>query len=50
MGRSVNRRAPYTERNPAGQLPALELDDGRMLGETVAICEYLEERHPRGRR
>lgn len=41
-----NRRAPYTDRNPAGQLPALELDDGRVLGETVVICEYLEERHP----
>lgn len=41
-----NRRAPYTDKNPAGQLPALELDDGRVLGETVVICEYLEERHP----
>jgi glutathione S-transferase len=41
-----NRRPPYTERNPAGQLPALELDDGRVLGETVVICEYLEEKHP----
>jgi len=41
-----NRRPPYNERNPAGQLPALELDDGRLLAETVAICEYLEELHP----
>ena len=41
-----NRRAPYTERNPGGQVPALELDDGRVLGETVAIFEYLEEKHP----
>jgi glutathione S-transferase len=41
-----NRRPPYTERNPGGQLPALELDDGRCLGETVAIWEYLEEKHP----
>src|SRR5262245_58194070 len=41
-----NRRAPYTDKNPGGQLPALELDDGRVLGETVAIFEYLEERHP----
>lgn len=41
-----NRRPPYTEKNPAGQLPALELDDGRVIGETVAICEYLEEKHP----
>lgn len=42
-----NRRPPYTDRNPAGQLPALELDDGRVLGETVAICEYLEELNPK---
>ncbi|HZP42137.1 MAG TPA: glutathione S-transferase family protein, partial [Candidatus Binatia bacterium] len=41
-----NRRAPYTDKNPGGQLPALELDDGRVLGETVAIFEYLEERQP----
>src|SRR5204863_4395527 len=30
-----------------GQLPALELEDGRTIGETVAIFEYLEEKHPR---
>ncbi len=42
-----NRRAPYTDRNPGGQLPALEIDDGRVIGETVAIFEYLEEKHPR---
>jgi len=42
-----NRRAPYTDHNPGGQIPALELDDGRVLGETVAIFEYLEEKHPK---
>ena len=41
-----NRRPPYTDRNPGGQVPALELDDGRLLAETVAIFEYLEEKHP----
>ncbi len=41
-----NRRAPYTDKNPGGQVPALELDDGRVLGETVAIFEYLEEKYP----
>jgi glutathione S-transferase len=41
-----NRQAPYTDRNPGGQLPALELDNGQCLGETVAIWEYLEEQHP----
>lgn len=42
-----NRRAPYNESvNPAGQTPALELDDGSILTEITAICEYLEERFP----
>ena len=42
-----NRRPPHTERNPAGQLPCLELDDGTHLAEITAICEYLEEKHPK---
>jgi glutathione S-transferase len=41
-----NRKPPYTDRNPGGQLPALELDNGECIGETVAIFEYLEEKHP----
>lgn len=42
-----NRREPYTVSvNPAGQTPALELDDGTCLTEITAICEYLEERQP----
>lgn len=36
----------YLAKNPLGLLPALELDDGRILTESVAICEYLEELHP----
>jgi glutathione S-transferase len=39
-----NRRAPYaTKVNPAGQTPALELDDGTVITEITAICEYLDE-------
>jgi len=41
-----NRRPPYTDKNPGGQLPALEIENGRVIGETVAIFEYLEEKHP----
>lgn len=42
-----NRRAPYSETvNPAGQTPALVLDDGTVIAEITVICEYLEERHP----
>jgi glutathione S-transferase len=32
--------------NPMGQIPVLELDDGRVLAETRAICTYLEGLHP----
>jgi glutathione S-transferase len=39
----ANRQGPYLSKNPSGQLPALELDDGRVIAETVAICEYIEE-------
>jgi glutathione S-transferase len=40
-----NRRAPYsTEVNPSGQCPALELDDGTVLAEITAICEYVDEK------
>ena len=42
----ANRKPPYTDKNPGGQMPALELDDGTVIGETVAICEYLEDVHP----
>src|SRR5258708_37160849 len=41
-----NRKPPYTDRNRGGQLPALELDNGKCIGETVAIFEYLEGKHP----
>jgi glutathione S-transferase len=38
-----NRREPYLDKNPAGQLPALELDDGSVITEITAICEYLDD-------
>ena len=41
-----NRRGEYLGRNPSGTTPLLELDDGTCLGETIAICEYLEELQP----
>ena len=42
----ANRREPYLSKNPAGQMPSLELDDGRVIAETVAMCEYIEEQKP----
>lgn len=43
-----NRREPYLKTNPAGQSPALQFDDGTLLTEITAICEYLDETHPGG--
>lgn len=40
-------KAPaYLAINPRGQTPALKLDDGTVLTESVAICRYLEALHP----
>jgi glutathione S-transferase len=36
----------YRRVNPDCTLPALELDDGTLLCESVAICRYFEEIHP----
>lgn len=41
-----NRQEAYRKKNPAGGIPCLELDDGHVLSETGAICEFLEELHP----
>ena len=37
-----NRKEPYLKVNTAGQMPALELDDGTVIAEITAICEYLD--------
>ena len=39
-----NRQATFLEINPTGTCPALEMDDGSILSEVTAICEYLAER------
>ena len=36
----------HMARNSLGQVPTLELDDGTMISETVAICRYLESLYP----
>ena len=41
-----NRKEPHLSRNPHGQMPTLELDNGAFVSEIVPICEYLEEKHP----
>lgn len=36
----------FKAKNPMGRIPVLELDSGRYIAESVAICRYLEELHP----
>jgi glutathione S-transferase len=46
LPRGENRQAAHLSRNPSGQTPTLELDDGTFLSEITVICEYLEEVQP----
>ena len=40
------RTEEFLRVNSLGQVPVLELDDGRHLTESIAICRYLEHLHP----
>lgn len=44
-----HRQAEYLALNPQGFVPALRLDDGRVLTQSAAIIEYLEETIPEPR-
>lgn len=46
MEKGENRTADFLAKNPLGGLPILELDDGTILTESVAICRYLEDLYP----
>ena len=37
--------ADFLRRNPAGKVPVLKMGD-RIMADSTAICEYLEEKHP----
>jgi glutathione S-transferase len=44
---SAGHKAPaFLAKNPLGTLPVLELDDGTLIAESVAICRYFEESIP----
>jgi len=47
MGALGHRSKEVASRNPLKRLPVLELDDGTIITESVAICRYFEELHPR---
>ena len=45
--RAREQRSPEIRaKNSTGQVPFLELDDGEVIAESVAICRYLEALHP----
>ena len=46
LGKGESRSAAFLAKNPLGGVPVLELDDGTLLAESVAICRYFEELHP----
>lgn len=46
MAAKENLAPAYLAINPLGNLPALELDDGTVICESVAICRYFEELFP----
>jgi glutathione S-transferase len=41
-----HKSSEITSRNPLQRLPVLELDDGTIITESVAICRYFEELYP----
>jgi glutathione S-transferase len=46
IAKGEHKEAAYLAKSPLAKVPALELDDGRVLTETRAICTYLEGLHP----
>jgi len=47
MASGENRNSNFLKINPAGVLPCLELDNGKVIGEVNAIAEYLDEIYPK---
>jgi len=46
LAKGQHREDRYVEVNPQGLLPTLELDDGTRLVQSLAIIEWLDEKHP----
>jgi glutathione S-transferase len=43
----LEQKSPaFSALNPFQRVPALELDDGATIAESIAICRYFEELHP----
>jgi glutathione S-transferase len=46
LGALGQKSTAFTAINPLQRVPALQLDDGTVIAESIAICRYLEELHP----
>ena len=46
LGKAENRSDEFLEKNPLGGVPILELDDGTIIAESLAICRYFEAQNP----
>jgi len=46
MTRDERKSAEHISRHPLGRVPVIELDDGRLLFESAAICIQLADLHP----
>src|SRR5712692_10766831 len=46
LGALEHKTAAYTAINPLQRVPALVLDDGTVIAESIAICRYFEASHP----
>ncbi|MCX7311162.1 MAG: glutathione S-transferase [Alphaproteobacteria bacterium] len=46
LGKLGHKSAAYTAINPLQRVPALELNDGTIITESIAICRYFERLHP----
>src|SRR4029450_11737343 len=46
LGAMQHRSAAYTAVNPLQRVPALVLDDGAVITESIAICRYFEALQP----
>jgi glutathione S-transferase len=45
LARLEHKAPAYVAINPLQRTPALELDDGTVISESIAICRYFEELH-----
>lgn len=46
MRKREHKTPQFIQKNPSGKIPVLELDDGTCIGESIAICRYLESLYP----